>query len=197
MTAAILSGGENRRIPRLKSLLTVEGRTIIERTIDVLGGVFDRVIINTNEPEYFFHFGLPMIGDLKKERGPLTGIFSVLVATGEDSVFFVACDMPFLHEGLLRHMADAYKGSSDVDAVVPVFRGMTEPLVGIYTKNAVAIMEGIFKEEKRSPGELLKRLKVRYIDEETVREIDPSGRSFVNVNTPEDYERIGGVPCLG
>jgi molybdopterin-guanine dinucleotide biosynthesis protein A len=197
LTAAILSGGENRRIPHLKGLLTVEGRTIIERTIDVLQRVFARVVINTNAPEHFFRFGVPLIGDLKKERGPLTGIFSVLVATAEDSVFFVACDMPFIHEGLIRHVVDSYTQGGAVDAVVPVFRGMTEPLFGIYTRNVVAVTEEMFREQKRSPGEMLRRLKVRYIDEETVRGIDPSGRSFVNVNTPEDYERIGGVPCLG
>jgi len=197
LTAAILSGGENRRIPHLKGLLVVDGRTIIEAALGVLQGIFDRVVINTNAPEHFFRFGAPVIGDLKKERGPLTGIFSVLVATGADAVFFVACDMPFIHEGLIRHMVDAYRSDRTVDALVPIFRGMTEPLFGIYTKNVVTVVEEMFTDRRRSPGEMLKRLKTHYVDEETVRGIDPSGKSFVNVNTLGDYEKIGGVPCLG
>jgi len=46
-------------------------------------------------PERYFSFGLPMVGDVRNARSPMTGILSVLIATGEEAVFVVACDMPF------------------------------------------------------------------------------------------------------
>ena len=203
MIAAILAGGENRRIPRLKGLLRVEGKTIIERSLDVMNRIFGkpacpvgRVVINTNSPELYFRFGVPLVGDIRSERGPMTGIYSVLTATGEDSVFVVACDMPFLSEGLIRRLVDVSATIKTADAVVPVFRGKVEPLFGIYAKSACAVMEALLAQGKKGLQEMLRELKVASISEEEVRRIDPAGRSFVNINTLDEYEKIGGAPCL-
>lgn len=201
MTAAILSGGENTRIPVLKGLLTINGKTIIERSLDVLSRVFSKIVINTNMPEIYFHFGVPLIGDIKKEKCPMTGVLSVLVATGEDSVFVVACDMPFISEELIRYMVASFKrqearGKGQVDAVIPVFNGKPEQLFGIYTKSVIKTMEDAMYKGQKSINGILNRLNVLYIGEEEVRSIDDDGRSFVNINTMEDYERIGGKLCL-
>jgi molybdopterin-guanine dinucleotide biosynthesis protein A len=45
-------------------------------------------------------------------------------------------------------------------------------------------------EGKRGLIEMLDRMDVRYIPEEEVMRFDPEGRSFVNINTMEDYHRI-------
>lgn len=203
MIAAILSGGENRRMPLIKGFLDVGGMTIIERSLAVLKEVFGKVVINTNCPELYFRFGVPLIGDIRKERGPMTGILSVLYAAGEESVFVVACDMPFLQKdlitfmgGLFRERQEGEAESGKIDAMVPYHGGLPEPLFGIYTKNCIGRIEEMMAEGKRSLNELLSTVRVLAVDEGIVRSIDPSGRSFVNVNTMEDYEKIGGVRCL-
>ncbi len=198
MTGAVLAGGENRRIPVLKSFLTVGGKPIIERSIEVLKRVFQRIVINTNLPERYFSLGLPMIADIRREKGPMTGILSVLTSTEDDAVFVVACDMPFINENLIRYMAERYgeHGSRNYDAVVPVFKGRKEPLFGIYTKGAAKAMDVMIQSGKRSLTGMLESLIVMYISEEDVRSVDSGGESFVNINTMEDYERIGGKECL-
>ena len=202
MTGAILSGGENRRIPVLKGFLTVGGRAIIERSVEVLGRVFDKVVISTNMPEKYFSLGVPLIGDIRKERGPLTGILSVLIATGEDAVFVIAGDMPFVSEKLIRFMAGHYtqeesvQGTRRYDAMVPVFNGRREPLFGVYAKTAAPVMDRRIENGQRSAADLLAHLRVRDVAEEEIRSVDPAGDSFVNINTMEDYERIGGKTCL-
>lgn len=193
MIGAILSGGENTRIPVLKGFLKVEGRTIIERSSDVLKKVFERVVISTNMPEKYFSLGLPMIGDIRREKCPMTGILSVLVATGEEAVFVVACDMPFISEKLIRYMVREYSaGGSEqgYDAVIPVFGKGKEPLFGIYTKTVIHAIEAIFRTGERRITEMLADLSVKYIMEDEVRALDPMGDSFVNVNTMEDYEDV-------
>jgi molybdopterin-guanine dinucleotide biosynthesis protein A len=188
-------------MPYLKGFLAVEGRTIIERSRDVLRKVFDRVVISTNSPESYFRFGLPLIGDVKRKSGPMTGILSVLLATGEDSVFVAACDMPFLSEELLRYMRTLFedqraRSKRGLDAAVPVFAGKTEPLLGIYTRNAVKVMEEMLKDGNMSLQAMLSNIEVLYIDEEAVMARDPLGKSFVNINTMEDYKKIGGALSL-
>ena len=210
MIGAVLAGGENRRIPVLKGFLNIEGRAIIERTLATLSAVFDKVAISTNMPERHFYLGVPLIGDIMKEKGPVIGMLSVLSATREEAVFFVACDMPFVNEDLVRYMAGVYegerpktegrgsrvKGQESIDAVVPVFEGKIEPLFGIYTRNSIHTMETMVRTGKRGLISMLSNMNVRYISYEEVKVMDPEGRSFVNINTLEDYERIGGKTCL-
>jgi molybdopterin-guanine dinucleotide biosynthesis protein A len=45
-------------------------------------------------------------------------------------------------------------------------------------------------EGKRGLIEMLDRMHVCYIPEEEVMRFDPEGKSFVNINTMEDYDRI-------
>lgn len=202
MIGAILSGGENRRIPVLKGFLTVDGATIIERIIGVLGRVFERVVISTNMPERYFCFGVPLIGDIKREKGPMTGILSVLVATGEDSVFVVACDMPFVSEKLIRYMVEKYsaesagQGPQNYDAVIPVYKGREQPLFGIYTRSGMKTLESMIESGQRSLIRMLRDLRVLCITDEEVKGVDSAGESFVNINTLKDYKRIGGKTCL-
>jgi molybdopterin-guanine dinucleotide biosynthesis protein A len=210
LIGAILAGGENTRIPVLKGFLTVKGRTIIERSLDTLRSVFGRVVINTNMPEKYFCFGVPLIGDITKESGPITGILSILANIKDDSAFVVACDMPFISEKLIRYMVDYYKGhgasrlrrpaevggKGQVDAVIPLFNGMPEPLFGIYTRDVITTVEDAISKGEKGIHEMLKRLDVLYINDEEVRDLDPDGSSFVNINTMEDYEKLGGRTCL-
>lgn len=202
MIGLILAGGENKRIPVLKGFLTIEGRAIIERSIDVLTRIFGRVVISANMPERYFSFGVPLIGDIRKEKGPMTGIVSVLVATGAEAVFVVACDMPFINEKLIRYMVEKHRtecteqGAGNYDATIPVFRSYKEPLFGIYARSAAPRMESLIRNGQRSLTDVLAHLRVKYITEQEVRAVDPEGESFVNINTVEDYERIGGKTCL-
>lgn len=201
MTAAILSGGENTRIPVLKGFLEVGGRTILARSLEMLRRLFRDVVISTNMPERYFSFGVPLIGDIRDERGPMTGILSLLAATGDESVFVVACDMPFIKEELIRYVINCYDRHAagyrgQADAVIPVFRGRPEPLLGIYSRSAFTVLEEEVRKGKGGIQETLAKLNVLYIPDEEVRRIDPEGLSFVNINTLNDYERIGGNLCL-
>ncbi|HXX80939.1 MAG TPA: molybdenum cofactor guanylyltransferase [Thermodesulfovibrionales bacterium] len=200
MIGVILAGGENRRIPALKGFLSVEGKAIIERSIDTLTRILGKTVISTNMPEKYFCFGLPLIGDITQDKGPIIGILSVLAATGEDSVFVVACDMPFVSGKLVRYMVESFRGKmardAHVDAVIPVFEGKTEPLFGIYTRRVLPTIEDMLQNGRKGLIAMLEDLNVQYLTDQEVRAEDPKGASFVNINTMEDYERIGGKTCL-
>ena len=193
MDAVILAGGENKRIPLLKAFLRVQGRSIIESTIELLTGVFDTVIISTNDPEIYFHLGVPLVGDLVKERGPMTGILSVLSLPEVSEVFVTACDMPFINGILTRYMVERWEDGRD--ALIPVHNGRPQPLFGIYSKKIASGMEESIKRGVRGLTEFLRGRDVLYIGEEEVRSMDPEGRAFVNINTMDDIEGEGGKIC--
>jgi len=78
------------------------------------------------------------------------------------------------------------------DAAIPRWKdGFLEPLHAVYK------CESMIKETRKAieSGESIIlapifRMNINYIDIETIRKIDPNLRTFININTPEDMERI-------
>ncbi|MEW6675751.1 MAG: molybdenum cofactor guanylyltransferase [Nitrospirota bacterium] len=216
MDALILAGGENKRLSVLKGFIEIKGKRIIESNIELLSSIFDRVIISTNNPEIYFYLGVPMVGDILKYRGPMTGILSVLISLEVPEIFVTACDMPFIKPELIRYIIDKWTQNTDTcsafsvqrsatknsslvtshsllkrwDAVISIFDKKPQPLLGIYSKRIAKSMEESIKQGEKSLKRFLQRIDVLYIDEGKVRAIDPEGRSFININTMEDYKQV-------
>ncbi len=190
MDSVILAGGENKRMPAIKGFLEINGKRIIESDIELFAGLFTRISISTNNPEWYFYLGVSMAGDVIGQRGPMTGIFSTLINPDVSEVFVAACDMPFIDVSLVRYIIGRWENRWD--AAIPVFNGEPQPLLGIYSKRIAERMEESIKSGRKSLRDFLKRINVLYIHEDEVRKIDAEGRSFVNINTMEDLEREGG-----
>jgi molybdopterin-guanine dinucleotide biosynthesis protein A len=195
MDALILAGGENKRIPLLKGFLEIRDGKILEVSIRRLRKIFNRIILSTNTPEHYYYLGLPMVGDIIQVRGPMTGIFSALSLPDISAVFVTACDMPDINGILIKYISGRW--SSGYDAVIPVFNNEPQPLLGVYAKGLLRKMEEALHQEKRSLRGFLRDCNVLYIQEADVRKIDPEGRSFVNINTMQDFKKeTGGKKCL-
>lgn len=193
MVAAILTGGRNRRLPFLKGFIETGGKRLVESHLELLGGIAGKVVISANDPELYFHLGVPVIGDVVEPAGPMGGILSVLVCTGSPEIFVTACDMPFIKPELIRYIIENRAGQ----ATVPVFGGRPEPLLAVYTQGVREAAEALLWEGRRALTGLLEQIKVNYIEEADVRRMDPEGRSFMNINTLTDFERAfsGGKTC--
>ncbi|MFH1317730.1 MAG: molybdenum cofactor guanylyltransferase, partial [Candidatus Omnitrophota bacterium] len=99
ISCAILAGGKNRRMGKNKAFIEVDGISLLKKNIVLLQQIFTEITIVTNSPKEYISFknDASIITDKIKDIGPLGGIFSALSTTSKESVFFVACDMPFLH----------------------------------------------------------------------------------------------------
>ncbi len=194
MDALILAGGENKRIPVVKGFLEIQNRKIIEKNLGLLKRLFKRVLISANAPELYFYLGSPMVGDVLDSRGPMTGILSALVSTEASDIFVIACDMPYINAILIQYIVERW--DNRFDAAIPLHEQKPQPLFGIYSKRIADKMEWSIKTGRRSVRDFLKEIAVYYISEEEVKSIDRKGRSFVNINTAEDYKREGGQSCL-
>jgi len=189
-TAVILAGGGNRRFRSLKSFINIEGMPIIERNLALLRELFCEVFISTNFPEPYFYLGAPLIGDVLPSRGPMSGIYSALINAKGPGVFVVACDMPFLNKEavsfILQQRIIHCRHRGACDATIAVF----QPLSGVYSRSLLPHLEKGITDEKTSLVPFLRGVNTYFIDEPDMRTIDPDGRSFININTVEDYEKI-------
>lgn len=185
MIATILSGGRGKRFPYPKGLIDIGGKKLIEINITLLRELVEEVVISSNTPELYFHNGLPVVGDVITQSGPMSGIFSVLFYSKAPEIFVTACDMPYIKKELVMYII---KNKAD-QATVPIFQGRPEPLLAVYSRELLNIMEELIRTGNNSLTRMLDMIDVNYIEEEDIKKVDLDGRSFININTPEDYER--------
>jgi molybdopterin-guanine dinucleotide biosynthesis protein A len=185
MTGIILAGGENRRMGTDKALLDINGRPLIERILSVFAGLFEHTIIVTNTPDRYRSYGVEMTGDVLDIRGPLTGIYSGLLRSGDEYNFVAACDMPFLNPRLIAYMGQQAAGQ---DAVVPMFDGYLEPLHAVYRRSILPTIETQIRRQDRRIRGIFDHIQVRYVTDDEIVRFDPLKRSFKNLNTPKEYK---------
>ncbi len=193
-SALILAGGSNRRYPILKPFINIKGKTIIERQLCLLSSLFDEVLLSTNLPEYYFKFGLSMVGDIGSSAGPLSGILSGLLNSTSDRLFVVACDMPFIKRELVELILS--KGNH-TSVVLCSYKGKLHPLIGLYDRSLIGRIESYLEKGYYRVYDFINNLDSCIIDETEIKKVDPEGCSFVNINTPEELKKIiGGRICL-
>jgi molybdopterin-guanine dinucleotide biosynthesis protein A len=190
MTGIVLSGGENKRMGKDKAFLRVAGMPIIEHILRALQSTVERIIIVTNSPEAYASYDADVVTDVFDKRGPLTGIYSGLHHSRDEYNIVVACDMPFLNSRLLSYMT-SFAGEYDV--VLPKIGAFAEPLHAVYRRGLLPVIEDHIKHEHRRIQSIFTGLRVRYITEKEIDRFDPLRRSFINLNTPEEYKE---VTCL-
>ncbi|MFH1847664.1 MAG: molybdenum cofactor guanylyltransferase, partial [Candidatus Omnitrophota bacterium] len=105
IAGVILAGGKNTRMGTHKAFLRVDGVRIIDRILEVFKPLFDEILIVTDNKDNFTEFkDVKVVDDLVRERGPLGGIYTGLKMIAGGKAFFSACDMPFLHNGLVERL---------------------------------------------------------------------------------------------
>lgn len=187
MTGIVLSGGESRRMKTDKAFLRIAGLPLIEHVLRALRPVADRIIIVTNCPEAYASYDVEFAVDAFKKRGSLAGLYSGLLRSEEEYSIVVACDMPFLNSRLLSYMAESAAG---YDITVPKRGEFIEPLHAVYHRRLLPVIEDHIKRDQRKIRDVFTGRRIRYITEEEIDRFDPARRSFINLNTPEEYEEV-------
>jgi molybdopterin-guanine dinucleotide biosynthesis protein A len=183
VTGFILLGGKSSRYGSNKAFVEIEGVRLVDRVARVMKSIFHRIVLLTNTPEEYAFLETPMVEDLIKGLGPMGGIYTGLMTLSDEAGFFVACDMPFLSESLIRHMVDV---RDDFDIVVPRMDWMLEPLHALYSKKCLPVIHEAIGQDQHQILKCFAELRVRYVDEEELRLWDPELRSFFNINKPQD-----------
>ena len=185
MTGIILAGGENKRMGVDKAFMVVAGIPLIEHVLRTLRSVVRQIIIVTNSPERYRTYKVRVVTDRLEQRGPLMGIYSGISSSESEYNIVVACDMPFLNAELLAYQMELAPG---YDAVVPAFGKLIEPLHAVYSRKLLPVMEKLIREDERRIRTLFDRAAVRYVTEKEISRFDPERRSFINLNTQEQYK---------
>jgi len=185
----ILAGGLNRRMAgRNKARLPIEGQTILDRLVALLGAFFDPIIIVTNQPRDYLDEGVILVTDLVDIRSSLTGIYSGLFYSPRPHAFITGCDMPFLKQELLELIVKNLEARWDV--VVPVTEEGYQPLSAIYSRRCLEPIANQLAERKLKVSHFFSKVRIKKVPETSLRQVDPELKSFFNINTPEDMDGL-------
>jgi len=190
VTGIILAGGRSRRLGRDKAVEPFGGQPLIRRVIGRVAPLTSEIVVvvadSARGDALPLDSGHRVALDIFPEGGSLGGIFSGLTAAANQWGLVVACDMPFLNQGLLKHMLAQREGW---DAVVPQPGSYPEPTHALYSKDCLAGMETRLRANDLKISGFFDQVRVKYLAQEEIETFDPELHSFFNVNSPEDLER--------
>ena len=179
-----------------KALLPCPGneqRTFVEHMVALLAPVGREVILVARDAQqaedYAFLSSVRIVTDAKTDRGPLMGFYSGLSAMHPSSThgLVVAVDMPLVQSALIAYLLSL--ATSDA-IVMPFVQEAPQVMLAVYPRAILPIVAQCLGEGRRGIRSILEVAPVSYIGEGKLREIDPELRSFVNVNTPEEFQQI-------
>jgi len=189
LTLVIQAGGESRRMGEDKALKPFLGRPLIVHLLERLAGIADEVLVTTNRPQAYAFLGVRLARDRVPGRGALGGLYTALAEASQPLVAVVACDMPFASAAFFLQ-AREWMEQENWDVVVPFHEGGYEPLHALYRREScLPAVEAALQAGAWRVISWFDRVRVRKVSEEEMRWIDPSGRAFWNVNTPEEFAR--------
>lgn len=188
-TAVILAGGESRRMMRDKLALPFGASSLLASAVSRFSANFDTVCVSVAEAGKYPEIDACHIADIYKGCGPMGGLHAALKHTGSDGVFLVAADLPFADPRAAIRIMELC-ASYDV-CVMTDNRTRYEPLFGYYKKNMLMHVEDALKTGNYKIAALFDKVKLRIVTKDELGSLW-NEKLLLNINYPEDYERLLG-----
>lgn len=198
VTGIILSGGKSSRMGQNKSLMVINGKTIIERVRDLMTGLFSEVILITNDPDEYSFLGLKIYEDEYKGYGPLAGIHSGLLHSSTQKNFFISCDVPLMTAQMIEYLVNF---RTEKPITIAKADGYIQQLVGMYNRDILVAVNGTLKSqsehEKRNDDQSKRGCRVLSLVNQVGAEIVTAENlpfykpdTYFNMNKQSDYNFV-------
>ena len=170
---------------RDKASLPVAGRTLLEHVVDRLSPVVDEVLVAGGD-QVASTLRFRAVAEEVRGGGPLAGMLAGFQAARSPHAWVVACDLPDVEPDLGELL---FSSIGRHDAAVPWVGGRAQGTCAVYRVDLAPRVRIALFRGSASILSFLGASRVRYIPEDALLQVDPSLRSFTNLNTPEEYER--------
>jgi molybdopterin-guanine dinucleotide biosynthesis protein A len=171
-----------------KALLTLRGKTLLERALNLARRIANTVGIQ-GPPGRYATTGEWIIEDEFPGCGPLAGIHAALKASETDLNVILSVDMPFVPADFLAYLIERAKSSPGASDALPRVGGVAQGTCLACRRDFCSACEqrlrlGLYRVENA-----IEFVRAEYIEEEGIRgsRFDPG--IFRNLNTPEDLTK--------
>ena len=195
-TAIVLAGGNSSRIGVDKGLVILNKKPLVAYVIERLEPVVDEVILVVGSQAQivtYEGFGPRVIRDRIQGGTPLVGAYTGFMEASGEYAFLTAVDQPLIDPQIVKLLFKEAKGH---DAATPTWaNGWVEPLHAVYkTEPSASAGKSLIEAGDKKLSMILSTLRdVVHIPINEVKALDPGLRTFMDVDTPEDLEKIS---CL-
>jgi len=184
-TAVVLTGGKSSRMGRPKALLPFDDEPLIAHIVWDLKKMFTEAVIVAAPEQELPILPAVLVRDEVAYQGPVSGLYHGLKASTKEVCFVTSCDAPFLNLALVSHLLSQI---SDFDVVVPFWQERFQPLHAVYRTSVAPLLKDQLERGELRPIFLYDKVRTRKIHEDEIRGLDPEGLSFLNMNSPADYD---------
>ncbi len=195
VTGIVLAGGRSARFGSNKLAADLGGRPLLHWAIEAVASACDEVIVVAAAGDVPAGPGgirvpLRIVTDNEPGAGPLGGLVTGLMAAPGPVAIVVGGDMPRLVPDLLRELARR-AGTPGVGVAALRVDDDLRPLPSAFRRDAaLAAAAAVRARGASSLRALIAALPVAAIDEADWRTFDPTGSSLLDVDRPEDLERL-------
>lgn len=192
----LLAGGQSRRMGGGdKCLMTLGGRTLLQRIVDTAAPQVGPLVLNTNsDPALFDACNLPVAPDvIDGFAGPLAGVLTGLEwaqanAPDCDWVASFACDAPFAPADLVARLVAAV-AQDGADMACATSGGRDHPVFALWpVRLAGELRAAVVDEGVRKVDIWTARFRLARADFDT-----ENGDPFFNINRPEDLDAASAL----
>ena len=180
----ILAGGKSKRFGEDKSKVNLDGKTLLEHTLNKIKSKFKTIVIISNSINLKNHI---IIEDcIDGQLGPLVGVLSAMKWVKKNNYSFkwiatFPCDTPFFDNSLIDKFIESSK-SNDSLLYFAKSEKKRHNIFGLWSIKLIETLENdITKNNHRKVEKWANKIGVKLINI-SYKDLDP----FFNINTKED-----------
>ena len=178
----VLAGGRSTRMQEDKAALQYAGRSQLERAIELLTPLVERVFVSVRPDQVCdpLRARFPQIVDTGAAEGPIAGIIAAQSRHPDVAWLVLACDLPLLDPGTIGHLLRSRRPERQATAYRSSHDGLPEPLCAIYEPASREAIRAYVATGRDCPRKFL-----IHSDAELLGQPEPG--ALDNVNTPGEY----------
>ena len=188
--AAILAGGQSKRMGKDKLFLEFNNKKLIEHTIDKVKKYLKKVIIITNQDnEFFSKNNLITVKDcIEGQLGPLVGILTAMKWAKKNLskcswIATFPCDTPFFPESIIKSFIEESEKKESL-ILCASSHGRKHNIFGLWSLDLYdKLKDDLINKKVRKVQDWTDKNKIKNL-EFTFKDYDP----FFNINTQKDLE---------
>ena len=184
LTGGVLAGGRSSRFGSNKAMQVFQGKTFLQRDIDLLEVLCAEVMISSSKENAWNYsdLGKAVIPDVYSDSGPLAGIYSMLIHCKTPYMLVLTCDMPAMSEAVLKQMTQ-HPGKDAVCWQFP--NGTLSPFPMLVCKNCLPALKESLDAQQLQIKKFLMLVETLLLEITKDEEI-----YFSNINTIEDLNKL-------
>ena len=182
----VLAGGRSRRMGSDKALMTREGKSQLERAVELLQKYLPEVFVSARAEQSADEerSRYPLVIDQYDGIGPIAGVLSAMDEDPLSSWLVLACDLPNIDGETIAKLLEFYSGQHPFVAYKSSHDGLPEPLCAIFTPACRPIIDGFVADGMVCPRKMLIRSNTLLLEQ-------PNPAALDNMNTPDDLIGTG------